>query len=537
MKPSIPLLVPAAALVCALTGCVVGPKYQPPAAQAPPAYKESPATAPPRTPSPAAATAPDPTLGGLGDWTVAQPQDAMLRGKWWEIYKDPELNSLEEQIDINNQTIKQYFENFLEARTLVRQARAQFFPTVAVGPSYSLSRNSASLGGGAAGGAASAGGAGAASKTGASATSGATGTSTFLDLPVSASWEPDLWGKIRNTVRQAQYSAQLTAADLENERLTEQSSLATYFFELRGQDALQQILDATVAADQKALDITQAMYEAGTTDRIAVVQAQGTLQSAQSLATNLGVARAQYEHAIAVLIGRAASEFSIPARPLLTTPPPIPLGLPSQLLQRRPDIAASERAMASANAQIGIAYAAYYPNVSISASAGLESSSWKHLLDWPSRFWSIGPSASETIFDAGLRRAVVNQYIATYNADLASYRQTVLTAFQQVEDTLAALRILTQQIQQQHQAVESAQLALDLEMKRYETGLDPYIDVVTEQNALLAARQGLAQIEIQRITASVQLIEALGGGWDRSQLPTPEQIAVKPTKEQTTIQK
>ncbi len=507
------LLLAAAVLSCVLTGCMVGPKYHPPATQAPPGYKESPANVPQKSPAPPATTSTDPTLGGLGGWTVAQPRDASLRGKWWEIYSDPELNALEEQLNINNQNIKQFFENFMAARAIVRQAHAQLFPTVSIAPSASRSRSSSNA-----------------------YTAGSGVTSTLIDLPAAVSWEPDLWGKIRNTVRQAQYSAQISAADLENERLTEQASLATFFFELRGQDALQQILDATVAADQKSLDLARVQYETGLTDQIAVVQAQSTLQSAQSQATNLGVARAQYEHAIAVLIGKIASDFSIPAKPLLTTPPPIPVGLPSQLLERRPDIAAAERTMAAANAQIGIAYAAYYPSLSLSATGGFESSAWKHLLDWPSRVWSIGPSVSETIFDAGLRRATVHQYVATYNANLAAYRQTVLIAFQQVEDALAALRILTQQIQQQHQAVESARVALDLETKRYQAGVDPYIDVVIEQNTLLAAQQILAQIEIQRVIASVQLLEALGGGWNGSQLPTPQQVSAKPEKADTALQ-
>jgi len=507
------LLLAAAVLSCVLTGCMVGPKYHPPATQAPPGYKESPANVPQKSPAPPATTSTDPTLGGLGGWTVAQPRDASLRGKWWEIYSDPELNALEEQLNINNQNIKQFFENFMAARAIVRQAHAQLFPTVSIAPSASRSRSSSNA-----------------------YTAGSGVTSTLIDLPAAVSWEPDLWGKIRNTVRHAQYSAQISAADLENERLTEQASLATFFFELRGQDALQQILDATVAADQKSLDLARVQYETGLTDQIAVVQAQSTLQSAQSQATNLGVARAQYEHAIAVLIGKIASDFSIPAKPLLTTPPPIPVGLPSQLLERRPDIAAAERTMAAANAQIGIAYAAYYPSLSLSATGGFESSTWKHLLDWPSRVWSIGPSVSETIFDAGLRRATVHQYVATYNANLAAYRQTVLIAFQQVEDALAALRILTQQIQQQHQAVESARVALDLETKRYQAGVDPYIDVVIEQNTLLAAQQILAQIEIQRVIASVQLIEALGGGWNGSQLPTPQQVSAKPEKADTALQ-
>jgi NodT family efflux transporter outer membrane factor (OMF) lipoprotein len=503
----------AAGLSCVLAGCVVGPKYHPPTTQAPPAYKESPANVPPQSAAPPTGTASDPTLGGLGGWSVAKPQDAVLRGKWWEIYSDPELNALEEQLNINNQNIKQFFENFMAARAIVRQAHAQLFPTVSIAPSGSRSRTTSNA-----------------------ITAGSGVTSTFIDLPAAVSWEPDLWGKIRNTVRQAQYSAQVSAADLENERLTEQASLATYFFELRGRDALQQILDATVAADQKSLELTRTQYETGLTDQLAVVQAQNTLQSAQSLATNLGIARAQYEHAIATLIGKAASDFSIPAKPMLTTPPPVPVGLPSQLLERRPDIAAAERSMAATNAQIGIAYAAYYPSLTLSATGGFESSTLKHLLDWPSRVWSVGPSVSETVFDAGLRRATVHQYVATYNANLAAYRQTVLTAFQQVEDALAALRILTQQIQQQHQAVESARVALDLETKRYVAGIDPYITVVIEQNTLLAAQQILAQIEIQRVTASVQLIEALGGGWDGSQLPTPQQVSAKPEKADTALQ-
>jgi NodT family efflux transporter outer membrane factor (OMF) lipoprotein len=532
------LLPAATVLLCALTACMVGPKYQPPTpktTETPPAYKESPANPAAKPPAQGASEQSDPTLGGLGNWTVAQPQDAVLRGKWWELYNEPELNSLEEQLNINNQNIKQFFENFLAARALVRGARTQLFPTVAVGPSLSYSQSPSNLRGASVSSATGAPTGSVGGTTSSSTTSG-NPVNTFLDLPVSASWEPDLWGKIRNTIRQEQYSAQLSAADLENERLTEQASLATFFFELRGQDALQEILDATVADDQKALDITKSMYDAGTTDQISVVEAQNTLDLAKSQAINLGIARAQFEHAIATLIGKAASDFSISVRPLLTTPPTIPIGLPSQLLERRPDIAGAERTMAAANAQIGIAYAAYYPTLNLSASAGLESASWKHIFDWASRFWSVGPSVSETVYDAGLRRAVVNQFVATYNADLASYRQTVLNAFQQVEDSLAALRILTQQIQQQQRAVESARQALDLETKRYQNGIDPYIDVVIQQNTLLSAQQTLAEIEIQRTMESVTLIEALGGGWDRSQLPTPQQVTAKPTKEETTIQ-
>ncbi|HLK22281.1 MAG TPA: efflux transporter outer membrane subunit [Bryobacteraceae bacterium] len=500
-----------AALLCiALAACMVGPKYNPPAAApTPPNYKEL--NSAPNQPAPLPEPNADPTLGGLGDWKPADPQDALPHGKWWEMYNDPELNALEEQLNIDNQNIKQFFENFMAARAIVREARSQLFPTVTVGANYTRSRGSANLG----------------SNVGATGTTSGKGSTGIIDFPLDASWTPDLFGRVRNTIRQAQFNAQVSAADLENERLTEQSSLAIFFFEIRGQDALRQILDATVAQDQKALELTRSQYDLGLTDRITVVQAEATLQSAQAAATNLGVARAQYEHAIALLVGKSASEFSIPVKPMLASPPPIPVGLPSQLLERRPDIAAAERTMAAANAQIGIATAAFYPNVTISAAAGFESSMWSKIFSWPSRFWSVGPSLSQTIFDAGLRRATVNQYTAVYNADVAAYRQSVLTAFQQVEDALASVRILTQQIQQQHQAVESARVALDLEMKRYETGIDPYINVVTEQNQLLSAQQVLAGIEIQRMSQSVSLIQALGGGWNRSDLATPQPVTAK----------
>jgi NodT family efflux transporter outer membrane factor (OMF) lipoprotein len=497
--------VTSAAAVLLLAGCRVGPKYHvPPAiAQAPPTtYKESPTQFP-----------------GSEDWKVAQPQDAMLHGKWWEIYNDPELNALEDKLNIDNQNIKQFFENFMEARTLIAQARSQLYPTVGTSPAYTRSGTSANLT--------------SATTTGA----GVNHTSTLTSLPFDVSWAPDLWGKVRNTISEQQYAAQLSAADLENERLTEQATLAITFFEIRGQDALQGVLDRTVEADKKALDLTQSQYDTGVGDKISVVEARNTLQNAQAAATNVGLLRAQYEHAIAVLIGTNPSSFSIPVKALDAAPPAIPIGVPTQLLERRPDIAASERNMAAANAQIGIAYAAYYPTLTLSASGGLESSAWKHLFDWSSRFWSVGPAVSETIYDGGLRRATVNQFISTYNADVASYRQTVLTAFQQVEDSLSSTRILSHQIQQQRDAEKSAQESVDLEMGRYTTGIDPYVDVVTAQTTLLSDQQTLATLHTQEMTSSVQLIEALGGGWDRSQLPTPADVSKKLTKEETTIQK
>jgi NodT family efflux transporter outer membrane factor (OMF) lipoprotein len=485
-----------------LAGCMVGPKYHKPVAtvQPPPAsYKESPTN-----------------FADSGDWKVAQPQDAMLHGKWWEIYNDPELNALEEQLNINNQNIKQAFENFMAARTMIAQARSQLFPTVGTTPSYQRTRTSQNI-------------------RGASGNAGSGGTgstapeaqSQLFSLPVSASWEPDLWGKVRNTIHEAQYNAQLSAADLENERLTEQASLAMFYFQLRGQDALQKIFDETIEADKKSVDLTRARYETGVDDQISLVQAQNALESAESAGTNLGIQRAQFEHAIATLIGTSASSFSIPVKPLSAVPPTIPIGVPSQLLERRPDVAASERAMAAANAQIGIAVAAYYPNLTISGEVGFESSALKNLLAWPSRFWSVGPSLSETLFDAGLRRATVQQFVATYNADVAGYRETVLTAFQQVEDYLAAVRILSKQIQEQLAAEQSAERYLELANARYYTGVDTYLNVLVAQTTLLTDQQQLATLRIQAMTASVQLIEALGGGWDLSQLPSPPQVSEK----------
>jgi NodT family efflux transporter outer membrane factor (OMF) lipoprotein len=456
-------------------------------------------------------------------WTVAQPQDAALRGKWWEIYNEPELNALEEELNIDNQNIRQAFENFMEARALVREARSQYFPTVSVGGSYTRSQPSSNVK--------------SAANTGTSTGTSNAQQSQLFSIPADVSWEPDLWDKVRNTVRASQYQAQLSAADLENERLTEQASLAEFFFEIRGQDALQKLLNDTVEDDKKALAIAKARYDTGVDDEISVVEAQTTLDSAQSAATNIGIARAQFEHAIAMLVGKPASTFSIPVEPMTSAPPAIPVGVPSQLLERRPDIAAAERNMAAANAHIGVAYAAFYPALTLSFNGGLESSALKNLLDWPSRFWSVGPSLSETVYDGGLRRATVNQYIATYNANVAAYSQSVLTAFQQVEDALADVRILSQQIRQQQEAVDFSQTFLRLELGRYENGIDPYIDVVTAQTTLLTNQQSLTNLKVQQMTASVQLIEALGGGWDRSQLPAPHQVTEKPAKAETAIQR
>jgi NodT family efflux transporter outer membrane factor (OMF) lipoprotein len=504
-----------------LAGCRVGPHYTRPAAlPAPPPtqYKE------------AAAPAPE----GSGDWKPAQPQDAMLRGKWWLIYNDAELNDLEDKLNIDNQNIKQYFQNYMEARTLIAQARSQLYPTLGVAPSVTRSRSSANT--------TTSPGTNATTTTGgttsttSTVTTGGRQTSLF-SIPFEASWEPDLFGKVRNQVSANQYAAQVSAADLENERLSEQSNLAIYLFELRGQDALIEVYKKTIEADRKSVELTRGLYDTGIDDQAAVVEAENTLQNAEAAATNLGILRAQYEHAIAVLVGVNPSSFSIPTKPLDATPPAIPIGMPSQLLERRPDVAAAERQMASANALIGVATAAYFPTIPLTASAGTESAAIAQLFDWPSRVWSVGASASETIFDAGLRRATVNQYIATYNADVAAYRQTVLTAFQQVEDYIASSRILARQYQQQQTAAASAQKSLDLETARYEAGVDPYLNVVQTQLTLLSDQTNLVTVRTSQMTASVQLIQALGGGWSVSDLPTPAQVSVRFSKADSTIQK
>ncbi|MGB9075542.1 MAG: efflux transporter outer membrane subunit [Terracidiphilus sp.] len=491
-RSSIAITTSGLALLVTLAGCRIGPRYHAPAPPAVTAanYKESTVN-----------------FQDTDGWKVASPQDAMMRGNWWEAFHEPELNDLESQLNINNQNIKISFQSFMAARALIAEARAQYWPTITVNPSWSRSRSSSNL-------------------VNSSQTN--TGKSSSLwSAPLEASWTPDLWGKIRNEVHEAQFTAQSSAADLELEKLTEQASLAEYYFEIRGQDMLQKILNDTVNADQKALDAAQGAYDAGTGDYISVVEAKATLHASQSSAVNVGLSRAQYEHAIAMLLGKIATDFSIPIRPMIYTAPAIPTGVPSQLAERRPDVAAAERTLAAANATIGIGYGAFFPQVTISTAGGFESSVLKHLFEWPSRFWSIGPSASQIVFDGGLYRAELHQYEAVYNGDLATYRQTVLTAFQQVEDALAATRIYSQQILREQEAVKSSQEFLDLETQRYNSGVDPYVDVVTAQTTLLGDQVTLNSLQVQDMLSAVQLVQALGGGWDRSQLPALSQVSAK----------
>jgi len=473
--------------------CVVGAKYTRPSISQPPAYKEL------------------PQEGSQADsqWKIARPDDAAIRGKWWEAFRDPQLNELEEKAGSSNQNIAAAMANFLAARSLVRQARSQYFPTVTTNPSIVNSRPSPGQFGGL--------------QTG---NSSGLSVKSFTDysLPFDASWEPDFWGRVRIGVRANVYAAQASAADLENVRLSEQAELAVDYYELRAQDSLKQLLDSTVVAYQDTLELTQSQYRAGLSNDEAVAQAEAQLRAAQAQDTDLGVLRAQYEHAIAVLIGQPASTFALQPQALEAKPPAIPVGVPSELLERRPDIAAAERGVAQANAQIGVAKAAYFPSVILSASGGLGNSSISSWFTWPSRFWSVGPSLAETIFDAGLRRATVQQYQANYDQTVANYRQTVLTSFQQVEDNLASIRILSQAIDQQDSAVEAAMRNLQEATARYRAGVDPYLNVIVAQTILLNDEQTAVNFRMQEMVASVQLIKALGGGWDAKQIPSSKDI-------------
>jgi NodT family efflux transporter outer membrane factor (OMF) lipoprotein len=480
------------------SGCVVGPKYARPPVEVPAAYKELQRD----------------SAQSENNWKAARPNDAVVRGKWWETFNDPQLNELEGKVNSSNQNIAAAAANFLAARSLVRQARSQYFPTVIANPSIVNSRPSPAQFGGL--------------ETGSSSGSGvAIKSYTDYSLPFDASWEPDLWGRVRSGVRANVFAAQASAADMQDVRLSEQAELAVDYYELRAQDSLKQIFDSTVIAYQETLDLTESQYRAGLSSDEAVAEAEAQLKAAQAQDSNLGILRAQYEHAIAVLIGEPASTFSLPPQGLETKPPAIPIGVPSELLERRPDIAATERAMAQANAQIGIAQAAYYPNVVLSASGGLGNTSITDWFTWPSRFWSVGPSLAETIFDAGLRRATVQQFQANYDQTVANYRQTVLTAFQQVEDNLAALRILSQTIDQQDAAVEAAARSLREAEVRYKAGVDPYLNVIVAQTILLNDQQAAVNFRMQQMVASVQLIKALGGGWDGTQIASSKEIQAK----------
>ncbi|KVD69038.1 RND transporter [Burkholderia ubonensis] len=464
-----------------LAGCAVGPDYHRPDTPMPAAFKEAPA-----------------------GWKVAQPADGADRGAWWRVYGDPQLDALIDKLNASNQTIAQSAAAYRQARALVAEARAAYFPTVGLTASGSRSRSpraslssgsSSSFGGG---------------------SSGSIGNSYSVGL--DASWEPDLWGKVSRTVGAQRAGEAAAAADLANARLSQQATLAQTYFQLRTADTLQMLLDDTVASYARSLQLTQNRYTQGVAARADVIQAQTQLQSAQAAAIDNGVARAQYEHAIATLIGEPASTFSLPPLPLTAEPPVTPVGVPSALLERRPDIAAAERRAAAANEQIGVAISAFFPTLTLSAQGGVQSSVWSNLFTLPARFWTVGPQLAATLFDAGLRAAQTEAARATYDQDVAAYRLSVLTAFQDVEDNLASQRILAREIDVQRQAVDSAEHALAIVTNQYKAGTVDYLNVLTAQTTAFSAHQKLATIAGQRMVSSVGLVKALGGGWDVSQI-------------------
>ena len=461
--------------VLSLSGCVVGPNYHLPPAPTPPAYKE------------------------VGDWKAAQPSDDKLGGKWWEIFQDPQLNTLEEQIDVSNQNLKATFAQYQQSRAVLRQYRADYYPTVSANPSAGRTRYSNNR------------------PPHNPSFSGV----TFNDfvLPLELGYEVDVWGRVRRTVESYRDQAQASAADLAAVNLSMHANLAFDYFAARSLDAEEKLLQDTVVQYQNALDLNDALYQGGLVSEVFVQEAKTQLETTRAQAIDVGVARAQFEHAVAVLIGKPPAEFTLPPLPLTAPPPLIPVGLPSQLLERRPDIAAAERQMASANAQIGVAKAAYYPVIGLTASGGLESGSLTSLFQGPSGWWAVGASALQTVFDAGRRRAVTDQAIQGYDYSVASYRQTVLSAFQQVEDNLAALRILEDEARVQNAAVQASQSSLDLSLIRYKGGVTSYLEVTTAQSAALGNQVTAVNLLGRRLANTVLLIQALGGGWDRSQLP------------------
>lgn len=476
--------VAAVAATAVLTACSVGPDYEIPKMEIPAAYKEA--------------------AGQDQDgWTPGQPQDHADRGAWWSIYDDPVLDGLERQVALSNQNLKSYEAAYRQATAVLRQARASFFPTLSLNPS--VSRSQSASGGSGFGG------------------SSRSPVQTSYSASGSASWDIDLWGRIRRGVEADVASAQASAGDLASAQLSAQATLASSYFQLRVADELKRLLDATAEAYGQSLQITRNQYNSGVASRTDVAQAEAQLKSTQAQAINVGLTRAQLEHAIAVLVGKAPADFSIAPAQLTNVVPVMPVGVPSTLLQRRPDIAAAERRVAAANAQIGVAIAAYYPDLTLSGSFGYTNSALGGLFQAANRVWSVGPQLAQVLFDGGLISAQVEEARAAWDQSSATYRQTVLTAFQAVEDQLSAVQILERQSAVQAEAVQAAQEAERLMLNQYKAGVVAYTDVVTAQTTALSSQQSALDILQSRLVASVTLVEALGGGWDMSQLPAEPQ--------------
>jgi NodT family efflux transporter outer membrane factor (OMF) lipoprotein len=488
----------------ALAGCNLAPHYEAPKTDATGGFKEA-------VPAPA---------GEAQGWRLAEPKDSVLRGKWWELYNDRQLDDLEERVAISNQTVIAAEANWRAARALVGEAQSNLFPAVSVDPSVIRSRTSAAI--------ASGGGAPQTGSSGSGGGGGGTGPRTDFTLPLEASYELDLWGSIRNTVAQSKFTAQASSASVVTALLSTQTSLAEDYYSLRATDEQRRILDTTLADYEASLHLVRALYNNGLASEEDLAEADTQLDSAEAEATDLGIARAQYEHAIAVLIGVPPSKFSIGYERFNPALPEIAVGVPSDLLERRADVAAAERQVAAANAGIGVARAAYFPNLTIGGSAGFESTKLSQLLDWPNRMWSIGPSLAQPLFDGGLRGAENEQARAQYDASVANYRQTVLAAFQAVEDNLASLRILSKEVTQLHKAAVAAQHTVQLSIVRYQNGVDSYVNVITAQNTFLTNRLAELQVQLRQVTATLALVNNLGGGWDRSQWSQTERTALHP---------
>ena len=464
-----------AVAVLEVSGCAVGPKYHTPAVQAPAAYKE------------------------LGDWKPAQPNDQSLGGDWWTIFQDPQLNALELQINVSNQNLKAAEAQFRQARAVLGYYRADYYPTVTAGLSGTRTRTSAHR------------------PPPNSVFNGI--TDNDFTLPSDVSYQADVWGRVRRNVESYREQAQASAADLATVNLSLHADLAIDYFQARSLDAQEQLLNSTVQQYEQALELNQNRFQGGIASEVDVEQAKTQLQTTRAQALDVGVLRAQYEHAVAILIGKPPAEFSLAPLPLTAPPPRIPVRVPSDLLERRPDIAAAERRVAAANAQIGVAKSAYYPLISLSASGGFESSAITTLLNGPSGLWSIGASIAGTVFDVGRRRSLNEEARAAYDSQVAAYRQNVLTGFQQVEDYLAAVRILENEARVQDEAVVAAKHSLDLSITRYKGGVTSYLEVITAQSAALTDEVTAVNILGRRMANTVLLIQALGGGWDRSSLP------------------
>ncbi len=461
-----------------LAACAVGPDYVRPAAQAPPTFKE------------------------MSGWKVAQPRDDRIRGPWWKTYGDPLLDELESRVSVSNQNVVMAEAQFRQAQALVMAARSAYFPAIGIGASFSRSSPSQNLGN----------------------TRTKRVDISDYSLPVGASWEPDIWGKIRRSVESNRANAQASAADLAGAELSYQTQLAQDYFQLRSLDAQKQLLDSSTALYEESLKLTQNRYDAGVASMADVAQAETLLKTTQAQAIDIGVQRAQLEHAVAVLTGTPPAEFSLKFSPLDIAPPAIPVAVPSELLERRPDIAAAERRVAAANAQIGVAVAAYYPTITLGGSGGFQASNISKWLVWPSRFWSLGPSVSWTVFDGGLRRSQTQQARDAYDANVAAYRETTLVAFQEVEDNLAALRILEQEAAAQDEAVKAAERTTAITTNQYKAGTAAYLNVISAQTAELGNKRAAIDVLGRRLNASVLLIQALGGGWDASDLPQAKDL-------------